>query len=67
MRKFPDMMTNQLHKTIMSHLASRLRFSGLQLSWSHMKPIGWNDISVPKSAPMNETRPPKMGMALAMM
>lgn len=37
-----------------------------QLSYNHMHPIGWKHISVPRSAPISETRPPNTGIALAM-
>ena len=64
MRKLPMTMTNTLQATISCHL---MPFSGrLQLSYSHMKPIGWKDMRVPKRAPIRDTSPPKTGIALAM-
>jgi hypothetical protein len=38
-----------------------------QLSYSHMQPMGWKHMRVPKRAPTSETRPPKTGTADAMM
>lgn len=32
-----------------------------------MVPIAWNDINVPRSAPISETKPPKTRIVLAMM
>lgn len=37
----------------------------LQLSYSHMQPIGWNDIAVPRRAPIRETKSLNIGMPLA--
>ena len=37
----------------------------VQLSYSHMQPMGWKDIRVPRRAPMRETRALKTGMPLA--
>ena len=60
----PDTMTKTDHATIPFHLQSRL--DRCQLSYSHMQPMGWKLMSVPKSAPTSETRPPKTGIADAM-
>ena len=38
----------------------------LQLSYSHMQPMGWNDTTVPSRAPINEIKLSKMGIPLAM-
>lgn len=63
MRKNPDTITKELKATIAYHLT----VLGLcQLSYSHIAPIGWKHIRVPKRAPMSETKGPNTGMALAM-
>ena len=62
MRKKPETMTKQLQATIRYHFV----VLGLcQLSYSHIPPIGWKHMSVPRRAPIRETKPPKTGMALA--
>ena len=48
------------------HLGDFFTLPSLQLSYSHIKPIGWIDRRVPNRAPTSETRPSKMGTALAM-
>ena len=61
----PARMTNTLQHTISIHLSERSCLPALQLSYSHMQPMGWKDIMVPRRAPISETRPPKTGMPLA--
>lgn len=57
-------MTKMDHATMPFHLQSR--FDRCQLSYSHMQPMGWKLMRVPRSAPTSETSPPKTGMAEAM-
>lgn len=64
-RNVPDTMTKIDHATMPFHFQSRL--VRCQLSYSHMQPIGWKLIRVPRSAPTSETRPPKTGIADAIM
>lgn len=64
MRKVPATIIKILKAALSLH--TRLRGS-FQLSYSHMQPIGWYDMSVPNKAPTREIRLPKSGMALAMM
>lgn len=66
-RKVPDTMTKTLKKTIQYQCRDRCPSFLCQLSYNHMQPIGWNDIKVPRRAPMSEISPPKTGMALAIM
>ena len=66
-KKVPETTTKTLKVTMRYHLVVGLRLPAVQLSYSHMQPMGWNDMSVPRRAPMRETRPPKTGMAEAMM
>lgn len=56
-----------LQQTNMIHLGDLSTLPMLQLSYSHIIPIGWKHIKVPSSAPMRETRLSKTGMALAIM
>lgn len=56
-------MMNHAHATPSFHLKSR--FGLLQLSYSHIKPIGCRQSRVPKAAPAKETNSPKTGIALA--
>ena len=63
-KKVPLTITNTLHATMAFHFQSRLVL--FQLSYSHIHPMGWKHIRVPRSAPISETRPPKTGMADAM-
>lgn len=55
----PMMMLNNAHATPAFHMALR---SLCQLSYSHMKPIGWNIMSVANTAPIREMRPSKTGI-----
>lgn len=66
-KNVPDRTTHTLQRTINRHFSVGCCLPALQLSYSHMQPIGWNDIRVPSSAPIKDTRPLKTGMALAMM
>jgi hypothetical protein len=61
-RNVPAIITNPLQKTIKYHRISRVL---PQLSYSHIQPIGWKDIRVPRSAPIRETRLLNTGIALA--
>lgn len=63
-KKNPETMTKLLKATMAYHL---LVLGLCQLSYSHMAPIGWKHMRVPKSAPMSETSGPKTGIALAIM
>lgn len=67
MRKVPEMMMKSDQKTMAIHLSVFCLLPSVQWSYSHMPPMGWKQMSVPSRAPMSETRPPKTGMALAMM
>lgn len=51
----------------MYHLGVGLVLPQLQLSYNHMQPRGWKDMSVPKRAPIRDTNAPKTGIPLAMM
>lgn len=64
-RKVPDATTNTLKPTMNIHLIERSALPSAQLSYSHMQPIGWNDMRVPRRAPTSETSPSKTGMPLA--
>ncbi len=61
--KLPTMMIKMLQATIEYHLTDFV-FKA-QLSYNHMQPYGWKHIKVPRRAPINETRPPNTGIALA--
>lgn len=65
--KVPDTMTNTLQPTIKHHLNVLSFLPLVQLSNSQKQPYGWKHMSVPRRAPMRDTRPPKTGIALAMM
>lgn len=67
MRKNPARMTKIDQHTIRFHLIVRWALPLAQLSYSHMPPMGWKHIGVPRRAPTSETRSPKTGMALAIM
>lgn len=66
-RKVPARITNTLQQTMKIQPGDLLTLPSLQLSYSHMQPIGWMDRTVPSNAPASETRPPKTGIALAIM
>lgn len=66
-RNDPATITKMLQPTINIHFGDFVALPSLQLSYSHMKPIGWKDRRVPNRAPTSDTRPPKTGIALAMM
>lgn len=66
-RNVPDSTTNTLQQTIRTHRGFFVALPCVQLSYSHMQPMGWKDIMVPSRAPINETRSLKTGIALAMM
>ena len=63
-RNVPDAMTKEDQQTMRYHLM--LRWFD-QLSYNHIQPMSWKDMSVPSKAPIRDPRPPKTGMALAMM
>lgn len=66
-RNVPDTTTNPLNNTIKIHFFVRSIFPWDQLSYSHIHPYGWNDMRVPRRAPINETRPSNTGIPLAIM
>ena len=55
----PMTMLKMAHATPAFHMVVR---SLCQLSYSHIKPIGWNIISVAKTAPTSEMRPSNTGI-----
>lgn len=61
----PVAMTNTLQKHIRTQRTVGALRPSAQLSYSHMHPYGWNVRTVPRRAPMSETRPSKTGIALA--
>lgn len=67
MRKVPERMTKILQATIKYQPRALSPLLRLQLSKSHIQPMGWNDINVPKRAPTRETRLLKTGIELAIM
>lgn len=60
-------MTKILQPTMSFHFHVFIVSATYQLSYSHIKPMGWNDINVASNAPIKEMSPPKTGIALAMM
>ena len=64
-KKVPDRITKTLQQTIRIHLGDLLTLPLLQLSYSHMQPIGWKDIRVPRRAPTRDTKSLNTGIALA--
>jgi hypothetical protein len=60
-------ITNTLQQAIAVHLGDLSVLPLLQLSYSHIQPIGWKHMNVPSRAPISETRLSKTGIALAMM
>lgn len=65
-RNVPKTMTNPLQATMSIHLVDLVVLPAVQLSYSHMQPMGWKDMRVPRRAPISDTSPPKTGIALAM-
>ena len=57
-------LTLQMNPVLQLHV---FRFLPFQLSYSHIIPIGWYDIKGTSRPPMRDTRPPKIGTALATM
>jgi hypothetical protein len=57
-------LTLQMNPVLQLHV---FRFLPFQLSYNHIMPIGWYDIRGTSRPPMSDTRPPKMGTALATM
>ena len=66
-KNHPHSTMKTLQHTINIHRAVGLAFPEVQLSYSHMQPIGWNIIILPRRAPISETRASKTGTALAIM
>lgn len=66
MRKDPSKTSITFQTTRRPHLTVGCSLPLLQLSYSHIHPIGWNDMRVPSKAPISETRSLKIGMPLAM-
>lgn len=64
-RNVPARTTNTLQATMSLQRSVRSRLSLDQLSYSHIRPMGWNDRNVPNSAPTSDTRPPNTGIPLA--
>lgn len=60
-------MTKIHHATIRRHFIVGACLPLAQLSYSHMQPIGWKQSTVPSRAPTRDTRPPKIGIPLAIM
>lgn len=65
-RNIPARITNMLQATPINHRGDAFASGLFQLSYSHIQPIGWNDISGPKRAPMRATSCSKIGIPLAM-
>ena len=65
-RKVPKTITRMLQDDKSTHFTVGLSLPLPQLSYNHMQPMGWNDMEVPRRAPIRETKSLKMGIPLAM-
>lgn len=66
MRNVPKTITSMLHIDNSAHRRVGCSRPRVQLSNSHMHPIGWKDMNVPRRAPIKDTRSLKIGIPLAM-
>lgn len=63
----PETITNTDQPTIRRQRVVGFALPSLQLSYSHMQPMGWKDSKVPKREPVRYTIPLNTGIALARM